>query len=549
VSIPDDFFQDGRFVPDRLVKHITDNLAGYPLITPRTDEGGDTTWRYHEGLGIFRSDGGGFIKRMADEALKNRTKLNYVNEVLGIARIRTYMPREQFDEEPDLIILRNGVYHIDTGKLTDHSSLHFAKSALPVTYNPDAKCPLFLKFLERVAPTYMELLQEWTGYHLLKDQRHQRFVILLGDRDNGKSTYLHVLTSLLGPENVSHQSLYKLTSSRFAVAELYGKLANIAADIGPDEIKYTGALKIATGEDMGSSEKKFKDPFDFMSHAKLTFSCNQLPKTPDETGAFHKRHLVLKFNVTIPLEEQDKTLKKKLITPEELSGILNWALEGLHRLLERGHFNEPTTIEERKIQYRRLSNPVATFAEDCIIEDHEEWETKGDIYKAFVQHCKTHGFVSPSDSLFFKELKKHAYYRGGQKTIDKQRTTVLLGIKLMGAARGAPPARGSSPKETLVYYNGGIGPLAPHAPLAASSETDSPPDEAQQALERSLIIEEAVKILQEEAHEVFQKTLFDKLAFRGFPGEEASPILRADPQFRFMGMMVALKDLPQEEAS
>lgn len=343
--------------------------------------------------------------------------------------------------------------------------------------------------------------------------------------------------------NVSHQSLYRLTSNRFAVAELYGKLANIAADIGPDEIKYTGALKIATGEDIGTSEKKFKDPFDFMNYAKLTFSCNQLPKTPDETGAFHKRHLVLLFNVTIPLEEQDKTLKKKLTTPEELSGILNWALEGLHRLLERGQFNEPLTIDERRKQYRRLSDPIATFAEDCIIEDLEEWKTKSDVYKAFVQHCKTHGFVPSSDSLFFKELKKHVYYHTSQKTIDKQRIRVILGIQLKGVAQSTHPTQGLQPKETLMYYNEGIVPRAPHAPRAGpSSETDSSPGEEQQAQRRSLIVEEAVRILREIGHETMQKTLFDKLEFKGYGWEEASPILRADPRFRFMGMMVSLKD-------
>lgn len=360
-------------------------------------------------------------------------------------RIRTYTNTDDFVEEPGLIVVKNGVYHIDTGELTKHSPTHYAKAALPVTYDPDAECPLFLKFLERVAPKYMDFLQEWTGYHFLKDQRFQRFVILLGDRDNGKSTYLHVLTNLLGTENVSSQSLYNITSKRFALAELHTKLANIAADIGPDEIKYTGALKIATGEDRGAAERKYKDPFNFMNYAKLSFSCNQLPKTPDETGAFHKRHLVLLFDVTIPLEEQDKTLKAKLTTPAELSGILNWALEGLHRLLERDQFDEPTTIEERRTQYRRLSDPIASFTEDCLTEDAEAWETKSDVYRAYTQYCKTEGFASSSDSVFFKELKKHVYYQSGTKTIDKQRVKVINGVTLRGPARGVRPERGVLP--------------------------------------------------------------------------------------------------------
>jgi P4 family phage/plasmid primase-like protien len=392
----------------------------------------------------------------------------------------------------------------------------------------------------------MGFLQEWTGYHLLKDQRYQRFVILLGDRDNGKSTYLHALTYLLGPENVSHQSLYNLTTRRFSVAELYTRLANIAADIGPDEIKYTGALKIATGEDIGSSEKKYKDPFDFMSYAKLTFSCNQLPVTPDETGAFHKRHIVLLFNVTIPLAEQDKTLKQKLVTPKELSGILNWALEGLHRLLIRDQFNEPTTIEERRTQYRRLSNPILAFAEDCLIEDPDEYETKDNIYKAFAQYCKVTGFVAPSDSTFFKELKKHMYYQAGSKTINKQRVKVLNGVKLEEAARCARGTRGVLPKDLLQYSSKVVIPRAGRAPRADIEASQKPEDPL---VLGDQLFTDAIEILSDHGGRMLQRDLFARLVALGYEGLPSRLALHEDDRFAFMGMNVKLRKQPEEETT
>ena len=519
MSIPDDFFDiKGNFVPMKLVELITDDEIDNRLLTPITERGGDTIWHYKNELGIYKPNGIAYVRNETKRALKQRSKKSHVNEVVFLALIETYIKPEEFVEDPNLIVVKNGVFHIDTRELTEHNHMDYAKAALPVTYDPEAKCPLFLKFLERVAPTYIEFLQEWTGYHLLKDQRYQRFVILLGDRDNGKSTYLHVLNHLLGPENVSHQNLYRLTTNRFAIAELYGKFANIAADIGPDEIRYTGALKVATGEDIGTAEKKFKDPFDFMNYAKLTFSCNQLPKTPDETGAFHKRHLVLLFNVTIPLEEQDKTLKAKLIVPEELDGVFVWALEGLYRLLERGQFNEPTTIDERRTQYRSLSDPILAFAENCIIEDTEEWETKSDIYMAVLNYCKTNGFVAPSDSIFFRELIKHVYYTKGQKTIDKQRVTVLYGVKLVEAARGTKDTRGPIPKVIPLDIILGNGPLAGLAPLA----------------------DDAIKILKESGGKMQQQALFQALIKLGYHATQSRESLYGDSRFVFMGMDVNL---------
>lgn len=534
MSVPGDFFDDkGRFVPDRLVRHIISRLSGHYLITPQTDEGGDTTWCYHEDLGIYRPDGSRLIKKVADEALGPRAKIGYITETLEIVRIRTYMPREEFIEKPDIIVVRNGVLHVDTGELTDHDPGHYAKAALPVDYDPDATCPRFLKFLNRVAPAYIDFLQEWTGYHLLKDQRFQRFIILLGDGDNGKSTYLHVLSSLIGPDNVATQSLYRITTNRFAVAELHSKLANIVADIGPDEIKYTGALKIATGEDRGAAERKFKDPFNFVNYAKLSFSCNQLPKTPDETLAFYKRAIYLTFDIKIPIAEQDDTLKTKLTTPEELSGILNWALEGLRRALERHRLDEPTTIEERKIGYRRLSNPVASFAEDYLIEDVDEWETKEDVYQAFARYCTDTGFVVPSDSAFFKDLKKEAYYHAGSKTIKKQRTQVLLGIKLTGAVRGAKAARGMISKVAVMGGSKVGDPLHPSQPLQASSDDvlEAPPHEA-------ALFVDALKLLKAHGGKMYQQAFFEALVGLGYNHMQADRWLRADPRFVFMGTQV-----------
>jgi len=538
MSIPGDFFDSrGKFIPMKMVEIITGDELANRLVTPITSRGGDTMWHYKHELGIYKDDGIAYVKDEAKRALGKRSKTAYVNETVFHALIDTYIRPEEFVEDPNLVVVKNGVLNLDTMDLREHNHMDYAKAALPVTYDPDAKCPLFLKFLERVAPTYIEFLQEWTGYHLLKDQRHQRFVILLGDGDNGKSTYLHVLTCLLGKENVSGQSLYKITTNRFALAELYGKLANIAADIGPTELKYTGALKIATGEDRSSAERKFRDPFNFMNHAKLTFSCNQLPKTPDETLAWHKRHLVLLFDVIIPPEEQDKQLKDKLTTPEKLSGILNWALEGLDRLLKRHGFDEPTTIDERRTQYRRLSDPIASFAEDRIIEDPDEWETKSDVYRAFTQYCKTGGFVAPSDSVFFKEFKKHVYFHAGSRTINKRRTKVLNGIKLEGAAWGVHPARGVVPRDLGKYRNNKY--KAPVQPThlvqkPVSEKPETPPDQEDQ------LFVDAIGILQEAGGQMQQEDLFKDLRTLGYNSAQANLALRGDKRFIFMGMEVKL---------
>jgi putative DNA primase/helicase len=72
-------------------------------------------------------------------------------------------------------------------------------------------------------------------------------------------------------------------------------------------------------------------------YAKLIFNCNELPKDVEQTEAYFRRFLIIPFNVTIPEHEQDKELAKKIID-NELSGVFNWVLSGLKRLLMQQRF-------------------------------------------------------------------------------------------------------------------------------------------------------------------------------------------------------------------
>jgi putative DNA primase/helicase len=209
----------------------------------------------------------------------------------------------------------------------------------------------------------------------------------------------------LNPENISNATLYDLVSNRFAVADLYLKLANISPDIASDELKRTGKFKALTGNDRIRAEKKNRDAFHFRSHAKLTFLTNQLPKTPDETRAFFRRWLIITCPNTFIGDQCDPNILDKLTTPEELSGLFNWAIKGLIRLMKNGTFTKSNTAEEIQIEYELLSNPVKAFTENCIEFDGETATSKDDAYYAYRQFCRIRGYTSKLKPTLGKELK------------------------------------------------------------------------------------------------------------------------------------------------
>src|SRR6202022_4257649 len=134
----------------------------------------------------------------------------------------------------------------------------------------------------------------WEIAALLLDPSNdvQKLILLHGEEgSNGKSIFLTSITAFLGRNNVSNVPLHKLESDKFAPAQLWGKLANICADLSDVKLETSGTLKAITGGDAIYAEFKYRDSFRFVPTAKLLFSANQLPRSKDVSNAFYDRFL------------------------------------------------------------------------------------------------------------------------------------------------------------------------------------------------------------------------------------------------------------------
>ena len=537
MSKPGDFFDDGTFVPDSLANHILETRFGYTLITPTTERGGDTVWQYYEDLGIYRPDGTSLINRLAREALGDRTKLSYINEVLGLIKIDTYTDPADFIEKPGIIVVKNGVLHLDTMELTEHSHTHHAKAALPVEYDPDATCPTTLKFLGDVIPDAVDTFQEWLGYHLYKDMIYHKAAMFIGDGANGKTTLQDVMNALLGPDNVSHVNLYKLVEGRFSTVELYGKLANISPEIAASELKRTGAFKSLTGHDRVMAEKKYKDPFYFTNYAKMTFLCNQLPTTPDQSRAFFRRWLLFVFPNKFEGANCDHKILDRLTTPEELSGLLNWALEGLKRLQKNGRFTKSLTSDELQELYESMSDPITAFIETRLIQSTSGAELKDTVYQAYYRFCRDRGYTAVTARTFTIELKPRITGLGeSDRKVRGRRGRCWTGIRLTTTTQDAQT---TLPNVESVMVNNSRGSnigsvVSVGCVVDDPSETDSPPGPEDQ------LFIDAANILEVHGGSMEQQAFFNLLYKMGYNLGQASLMLRENKSFSFRGMDVNL---------
>jgi putative DNA primase/helicase len=196
-------------------------------------------------------------------------------------------------------------------------------------------------------------------------------------------------------------------------------------------LQNTGIFKIITGEDPITTEKKFKDYFSFTSFAKQIFSCNQLPKAYDDTRAYYSRWIILNFPNCFEGEKADKNLIKKLVTKDELSGLFNWALEGLCRLIDKGEFSWDLDTDKARELYVRLSDSVESFIMDCVQISPSEYIEKKTLYTGFCEYCRGKGYPIIDERLFHKGLQQKLRIEDYRPRVAGNRVCCWRGIKLV----------------------------------------------------------------------------------------------------------------------
>jgi putative DNA primase/helicase len=367
---------------------------------------------YDYPAGIYKFNGETIIEQLAQHwlgrvGLQAKATTNYINQVVDYVRRETYIDRDKLNPNPNLLVVKNGVIHLSTGSLVPHNKEFKTTIAIPVTYDAKASCPLIDKFIgEVVAPNDIPLLFEIPAWCLTTRSGIQRLILLLGEGANGKTVYLEMLREFLGRNNCTAHTLQSLTTNRFAVAGLYGKLANISPDLPSKALREAGPLKTLTGMDTVEAEKKFKDSFNFINTAKMIFATNTPPEINEDTFAIWRRFIVVDFPFTFKGEKADKNLLAKLTTEQELSGLLNKAFNGLIRLKKNGDFTYSHTVEDTRTKYLTASNPSMVFIDECCEFDAWASISKEDLYQAFMKFCSDHKIAGIPKKAFGHKIKR-----------------------------------------------------------------------------------------------------------------------------------------------
>jgi putative DNA primase/helicase len=323
-----------------------------------------------------------------------------------------YLPTPEPLENSVLINLLNGTFEISPNgtQLRPFNSKDFITYQLPFEYNPQAEAPIFQNYLNKVLPEKekQQILAEYLGFvfikHGSKVLKEEKALILYGAGANGKSVFFEIVNALLGTENISSHSLQDLTNDNgYYRAMIANKLVNYASEIN-GKLEASIFKQIVSGEPI-TARLPYGQPMQLRQYAKLIFNCNELPKDVEHTNAYFRRFLIVPFDVTIPEQEQDKQLHSKIIE-NELSGVFNWVLDGLHRLLAQKRFTQCEAVVSAVEQYKTQSDSVKLFIQDNNYNNSpNKYELIKDLYSEYRIFCIDDGFKPVNKQNFIKRLQ------------------------------------------------------------------------------------------------------------------------------------------------
>lgn len=336
-----------------------------------------------------------------------------MNSILD-ARPMVAVKKTQFDSHSFLFNCENGVIDLKTGELLPHDRDLLLTKISNIHYDKDADCPHWMRFMESIfknedGTTNHELinfLQKSIGYTLTGDISEQVMFFLYGTGRNGKSTFINTIQSLLGDygrQTNSDTFIKKKNDSSINndIARLDGARFVSAVESEEGQQLSESLVKQVTGGEKISARFLRQEFFEFTPEFKVFFTTNHIPIIKNNDNGIWRRIRLIPFTVTIPQEDIDKNLPKKL--EKEMPGILKWAVDGCLKWQVEG-LGVPVAVVEATAEYRQDMDILGPYFEENIIVNPLAKAESKKLYENYKKWCWENDEIELKNRSFFRQL-------------------------------------------------------------------------------------------------------------------------------------------------
>lgn len=404
VVLRDGAFEKPRFFTSRGT-FLFDKFAKYLIQSDNIVKIGGKLHIYKDG--IYQA-GDEYIEAAMIKHIPNLSRSKR-QEVL--AYLELLVNKESGVADANLIAFANGVLNVVDESFSDFSPEYIITNKIPHNYVPDASSDLLDSVMKKLAcqdDAVYSLLYQSIGYCLYRRNELRKSFFLLGEKRNGKSTFLDMVGTLLGEENTSNLDLCEI-GDRFRTAELTGKLANIGDDINDEWISNTAIFKKVVSGDTVTVERKGKDPYKLRSFAKFFFSANSLPRLGrgKDSAAVLDRLVIIPFDAKFSKTDPgyDPFIKYKLRDESVMEALIAKAVPALREVLAGQEFTVCDKTKRNLEDFEKSNNPITEFFEDMDEPDYLNEPIKT-VYQTYCTWCLSNNLQAISAIEFQKQMRK-----------------------------------------------------------------------------------------------------------------------------------------------
>jgi putative DNA primase/helicase len=358
--------------------------------------------------------------------VKKQNTASLISQVLTVLRAKVAIKDDVLGfvaDPPPVINAGNGeIWIAEDGsvELRRHRPDSYLRHCLNIDYDPDAKCPEYDRAIEEIfasADNPEDLVRHWNEFvgYVIQPRRHiPTIMILLGTGDNGKTVLIRTVIRLLGTSLVEAQRVDNLDKNRFAMGSLFGKLLYVDDDVRAGARLPDGILKTISEAKEVTGEYKYKSPFNFTVRTVPVLLCNNIPSLADLSHGMLRRLQVIPFDRTFTGDDKDATLFDR-IWANELPGVLNRALRGYQRLLERNSsFKIPAGVKKATAAWLGQANPLPAFIEERCVKGGSESCWMKSLYAAYTTWAQQAGYTLIQSQQSFRRNLEHLGFRSSR---------------------------------------------------------------------------------------------------------------------------------------
>lgn len=422
-----------------IAQELANWLVDEKCIKPVVLDGSTLFYEYDRSSKVWSQKDWEIIQKIPSKHVQSQATTHFLNQFRqSFKHHHKIMHFEDLGLDSSEVLLKDGqILDMDDMETRPAKMDDKAINCVNASYQEDAEPNRIKQFLERTIDTEdgLKTLQEYLGYTLTwPSTKYEKALLILGNTDTGKSTLLELLEKFFERSETTNMSFPDIGMERsFHVGRLKDSVVNIDHDMDDKNIKSHSTLKKAISNNKMMADPKGSDGYQFRPRARFLIASNNSPDDSGSGQAFYNRFLTLQATKRVSEDEKDRELVDKLSSEENMSWLLNWAIEGLKRLQEQNRFTLNRTEYETKKLWDKFGTSTQKFVSEQIEVDHDEGKNipTEDLYNTYKDWCETelatpvsqYEFVSTaSDCADMHKAKVQAYDGTGRRSCFKNLT-------------------------------------------------------------------------------------------------------------------------------